>query len=383
MGQSRQHYYPAALIGQFGPPGQDGPARDRHVWVARRSAPRVFRSAAAKSGLLPREPRLYDDPANSRRPDALDDLWRVSEDQLGRILTFLDGVAETDELPARLFVEILAPFVAHLVVRHPRIVLPSGPSALSTAADSQSEEVRRRVSAFACLVDTLIYGRQWLLLECPDGLDLVSSDAGWQWLPGRSPGEIFVPISRTRAIIVRGGRSPYTHLVNWVSIPTVRWDRADIHLRRDLIMATAPHEVYAASQSDAERAVSLWANPQEADPRIHGVLDIWANSPDLVWLVLFGAHNDPTQSWARFLTATHRFSCTCTEAIRSQSVNRSQRREHERHHQRILRSALRDVSHEAAERTDLAESAYAVPWCAEVADDRNTDSTIDASLPVE
>src|SRR5664280_2962585 len=106
MGSSRQHYYPAALIGQFSS-STTGKARDRPVWVARRGVERVFRSTGDRQGFRGSDPQMYDDRDGF---SALEHVWAHAERGLTDVVKMAEGAERLGFLPATSFVLTLAPF---------------------------------------------------------------------------------------------------------------------------------------------------------------------------------------------------------------------------------------------------------------------------------
>ncbi len=329
VSSARQHYYPAALIGQFSA-NSTKRARDRPVWVARRGVERVYRSTGDACGWRSGDPQLYDSADGT---SSLEQLWSKAEPRLTDVLKTAELASEIGAIPASVFVLTLVPFIAHLMVRHPEIHLGQW-SVLDTRSADHERAIAERRAVFWVAADTLTYQRRWLLLTTTEDDPFVSSDLGWQWIPGATPGEVFVPVSRTRAFVIRGGTPSYFYGDQAVAIDRCQATAADIASRRDALTFTAPTEIYAPDEQTAIRGQDLWEGRREILLSDGSPIDgqiLPRTSAALTGLVIAGGH-DPREAGERFLASNHQYGCGCT----GRRWNRRARREHE---QRISRRA--------------------------------------------
>jgi hypothetical protein len=323
-GPARMHYQPAALIGEFAAQNVDGKGRDiaprdRRVWVAKRGADKAFYTRASNVGFDARNRDLYQGPEYN-----LDELWQRAEGDHRSVQGLAAGIAATGEVPAQGFANVLVPYAAHLLSRHPRLgLLGDGvsdlrhpdPLGIGAAVRHAALEDRRRL--FFQMCDALLTARRWLLLDCPDGVELVGTDAGWQWMPGAMPGEVFIPLNPKLALVIRGDGRSYVKDAEMLEIPVVSWPAEDITIRRDLMMRDAPHEVYAPSKELAEQARTLWAPPEAsaseaaALPAAIPPFDSTAIAGGLVQ----DAAADANLAMARMIAIQHRWGCGCEAAL--------------------------------------------------------------------
>lgn len=330
----RQHYYPAALIGEFGEEASSKRGRRRPVWVARRGVPQPFRAAAQDVGVDRQHPRLYD-PQTDQGFD-LDRLWTESERRLGHVRALIDCATEHGQVPAEGFVTALVPFVAQLLARHPELWTPH-PSDLRVAGPARDSLMQGRSDLFGRFCDTLLYRRRWLLLDTSHDQPLVATDIGWHWMPGELPGELFVPVSPGRALVVRGGDASYTLKSHDVDLPTVIWHAEDVAVRRDAMVLAAPREVYAHRRELAQHAVDAWAGAAVPPGDIARGLALPAAG--LAAAFLSGSASDPRLAWGRFMVANHRWACQCEDELRDQGVGREKRRARVRELHALQRTA--------------------------------------------
>ena len=342
----RMHYYPAALIGEFGlASGRSQRARDRVVWVASRRAPRPFLARASERGWDPGNPQIYR-RSDERDSEAwLDELWKAPESAFGNFKAGLNEVAETGRAPAEGFVTVLAPFVAHLLSRPPLLYLPE-PSDLSTESSTRDVALSERAGVFARFVDVLIYQRHWQLIDMPSD-SFVSNDIGWQWLPGLDPGSLFVPVSPRRAILISGGEPSYGPRSTTVPIDVIEWPPEQVRLLRYCMTYSSPGDVYSPSRQWAETAIAAWAGNDAgfAEDSLIDAARIMATHPTPLFagFLLSGSPLDPTAAWARFLAACHRFGCPLPGQLKAQGLGRRQRRRLLRAHDQQLRIAERSL----------------------------------------
>jgi len=320
MGSSRQHYYPAALIGQFSS-STTRKARNRPVWVARRGVERVFLSTGDACGFRGSDPQMYDDRDGF---SALEQVWAQAERGLTGVVKMAECAERLGVLPAKWFVPTLAPFVAHLLVRHPEIHLGRW-SLLDTKSPDHDQAIAERRAAFWVAADTLVHQRHWLILTTTPDEPFISSDLGWQWIPGAGTGEIFVPVSLTHAFIIRGGTPSYFYGDEAVAIDRCEATRLDTAFRRDALTFTAPTEIYAPDKTTAQRAHDLWEGRRQIHLSDGSPIDAEAlprTSAALTGMFLADGH-DPTEAAERFIASNHQFGCDCRG-------NRETRRGHKR-----------------------------------------------------
>ena len=330
-GSARQHYYPAALIGQFSS-STKGKARNRPVWVARRGVERVFRSTGDRQGFRGSDPQMYNDRGGS---SALERVWAQAERGLTGAVKMAEIAERLGVLPAEWFVLTLAPFVAHLLVRHPEIHLGRW-SRLDSTSPDQDQVIAERLAAFGVAADTLLHQRSWRILTTTPDEPFVSSDLGWQWIPGAGAGEIFVPVSRTHAFAIRGGDPSYFYGDEIVAIDHREARPLDVAFRRDALAFTAPTEVYAPDEEAAQRVLDLWEGRRQIHLSDGNPIDAEAlprTSAELTGMVLAGGHH-PKEAADRFIASNHLFSC-------GHRGNRDARRAHQREIDRQARSMRR------------------------------------------
>jgi hypothetical protein len=326
VSEPRHHYYPAALIAQFRLSGTRKVGRNAPVCVARRGVDKPLVLAADDCGWDPKNRRLYQSQDGS---ESLDELWQRSERMVGEVIHGVNLLRDGEPAPAGWFVNVLAPFVAQLLARPPRLVLDDM-SDLTTESSTRESALGQRQEAFAHFLDAIVYQRRWLVVDAPPG-SLPSTDLGWIYMPGEFPGELFIPVTPSRAVVVRGGRPwTYFHGDDLVDIPVVAWPVDQVRVRAEAMMLVAPREVYAATPDLTEHALRLWGAGGPAgtsDSDLAAGLAQWES-----WvtggLLRTGSAKDPTIAWQRFLVASHRFAeCHCEDAMRREGLNRQQRRE--------------------------------------------------------
>ncbi|MDT7537876.1 MAG: hypothetical protein QOI82_1461 [Actinomycetota bacterium] len=333
---------PAALIGEFSdsaPVGvtQAAAARDRRVWVAKRGADKVFQTRAANVGFDARNHDIYMGTEYN-----LDLLWQRAEGDHRHVQGLAQGIALTGEVPAKGFSNVLVPYVAHLLARHPTLGLVDEgfsdlrkPDPLGIGARMRHTALETRRHLFFQLCDALLTARRWLLLSCPDGVELVGTDVGWQWMPGAMPGEVFLPLNPRLALVIRGDGASYFRDAEMIPIPVVTWSAEDIEIRRDVMMRDAPQEVYASTRALAERARTLWIEQACSGTRTtESLLEAIPTIPTagLTGMLVQGAVADPNLAFARMLAIQHRWGCGCEEAL-------------EREPDEQAKAVLRDRSH--------------------------------------
>lgn len=316
------HYLPAALIGEFAGEPDGGrrlpaAARDRRVWVARRRVPTVFMTRAANVGFDSDDRQLYRGSAYN-----LDELWQRAERDHFAVQALVSGILDAGFVPARGLANILVPYVAHLLARHPLLGLDGQASQLSSASAGHDMALKQRVQAFPRLADALLTDRRWLILRAPVSVPLVTNDLGWQWIPGHIPGEVFVPMSPRAAFVIRGDGRSYAKDADFIEVPVVTWPDEQVALRRDVMMLTAPKDVYAQTQEDVRRALRLWS-ANRPDPDREVVDGELASAHDLALvassatadLLQENAAQDPMVAFARMLAIQHRWGCECEAAL--------------------------------------------------------------------
>lgn len=315
------HYMPAALIGEFAAADNAGKrrARDKAVWVARRGMPRPFPSRARDVGYDADNPRLYQSPSMD-----IDWLWQRAERDHHAVQELVAGIRATGVVPAISFANVLAPYAAHLVARHPSLVLDGDRSDLVENSATHDTGLQLRLDAFPRLADAFLTARRWLLVTAPAGVELVTTDIGWQYMPGQVPGEVFIPVTPRDALVIRGGGRSYHPTSEFLEIPVVDdWEPWMLEIRRDVMILTAPHEVYAPSEELAAHALRLWDQPPpDTQPFVDGAT---ANAHDLALvttrampdLLQQDAAHDSALAFARMIAIQHRWSCQCEQQLGS------------------------------------------------------------------
>lgn len=214
------------------------------------------------------------------------------------------------------------PYAAQLLARHPLLGLDGQASRLASGSAGQDAALEQRRQAFARLADALLTGRRWLVLKAPASAPLVTNDLGWQWIPGHVPGEVFMPMSPAAAFVIRGDGRSYVKDAEVIEMPVVTWTDYEVALRCDVMMLTAPNDVYASTQEDALRALSLWssAGPDPGRDVVNGEL---ASAHDLamlassavVELLQDNAAQNAAVAFARLVAVQHRWGCDCQTAL--------------------------------------------------------------------
>ncbi len=315
------HYMQAALIGAFFEPAtifdsRRVAARDRRVWVAHRGVDSAFATRAAKVGLDKRNPDLYVGTTRN-----LDDLWQRAERDLSRVQAVVDEITYTGEVPARALANVLAPYCAHLLARHPRLGLEGRESVLGRAGEARDQALAAREALFYRLCDALLTRRRWLVVPAPAATALVTTDLGWQWVPGAGLGELFIPVNPGAALVIRDDGRTYEPGREYLDVPVPAWADWEVALRRDAMILTAPSEVYSATRPQAEAALALWATPAPDDGPVEDGSRATAHSlaglasSAVVELFADGAAHDPGLAFARLIAIQHRWGCECDAAI--------------------------------------------------------------------
>jgi hypothetical protein len=332
------HYMPAALIGEFAAleSATKRRSRERPVWAARRGVDKAFIASAEDLGHDPKNPHLYRSEESN-----LDPLWQRAEGDHAAVQGLAGIIAETGVVTGAAFANVLVPYAAHLVARHPALWLDGEWTELVEGSDDHEQGLQRRFAAWARLADVFITGREWFLAVAPPGVLLTTTDIGWHYVPGASPGEVFMPVSPRAAFVIRGGGRSYDPHSEWVAIPPVVWEPWMLEVRRDAMMLGAPREVYAPTKQLAEHAISLWTSPAPERDFVdgaHATAHDLAMARSQVWagLIVEGAALDPRVAFSRLIAIQHRWGCACEESLAT-IEDRSERRLQ----RRVRRSAIR------------------------------------------
>jgi hypothetical protein len=162
----RMHYFPAALIGQFGQPIAGKAARDRRVWVARRGHASPHLAPARTVGLDRAYPQIYGSAADLGLGFGLDDLWQTAERHLARTAEAVEDALQGRTISAETFVMSVTPFVAHLLARHPMLAIEPGPPSDLRSHDAKppgSTLERRHSNSIGTRSCTAGAGTSWRL----------------------------------------------------------------------------------------------------------------------------------------------------------------------------------------------------------------------------
>lgn len=338
------HYMPAALIGTFSS-SSAGASRDRAVWVARRAADRAFATAAHNVGYDPDDRQLY-----AGTEYDLDELWQRAEGDHGSVQGIVSAALSGTPVTAPDLAFVLAPYAAHILARHPRLGLEGEESVLRSGTVGHERALDLRRAAFARLADAFLNSRRWLILHSPD-VPLVTTDLGWQYVPGEMPGEVFLPVAPNAALVIRGGGTSLALDSDDLDLPVVTWDDWMVRLRRDAMILTAPSDVYAPTRELAEQARDLWeapsppsSEPLDGEPaNAHDFAQIASGA--IVDLLQIGAAQDPSLAFARMIAVQHRWGCDCERALQMFDEEvRDQLREHSHALLRLAEESLRDPS---------------------------------------
>ena len=242
----------------------------------------------------------------------------------------LDLIESGHQIPAARFVMQIAPYLAHLLTRHPKVRLPLWPIGqpgpdphvpdLSdlTSRPERLDEHDRRHGVMGAMVDTVLFGIRWTVAVAPREQPWITTDIGVAWLPGTGIGRHVIPLSARHAVVLGPGAPTYAFGADDVRISAYKWTAEDVNVVNDVLALLAPREVYARTESQAERVLDLWAAPNRASVSTDGVpaaLLAGRDPEDGPWLLLQGRLYDPLRSWSRFITANHQFACNCSEAI--------------------------------------------------------------------
>jgi len=312
------HHYPASLIGSFSADETRAKRRTRPVWIARRGVPKPFLVAAEEGGFDPSDPQIYaagDDMTDHQ----VDDTWSISEQTLLTCQGGLRAALAGEPFPASFFAQALVPLVSSLLVRHPLFPFEAGagPGWGSTVVRAVP---RDRIAVYWLVVELLLYCREWSVVVPPSGEEFISTDAGWQWLPGPGAGRLFAPLARDVGVIVGVGTPTYNHALDQCQLTVCHWDVESHAIVRSAMFHGAPRDVYASSQELAEGAIAAWA---QSPPEVPGFGTGLSGPQFAAHLLLIGAAESADQAHAGFMKAVHRWGCACEAEARKQAPNRA------------------------------------------------------------
>lgn len=196
----RQHYFPAAVLGNFSfDRGRRG--RESPVYVLRRGIDHVYTSAADK---IAYRNDFYAPFDHNGAPNDVEEIWKGYENRLpSAIGRLVDGESAID---AATWTRILVPFVAAALVRAPEFrerfkmrmpwVEEAGIDADENAGNVIWIELQR--------VMPLIVASRWTVLRAALGTHFVQNDLGWfaGRLDGRNHPGVIVPVRPDAAIQV-------------------------------------------------------------------------------------------------------------------------------------------------------------------------------------
>jgi hypothetical protein len=316
------HYFPAALIGQFGQPRPGKAARDRRVWVARRGHATPYFAPAKSVGFDRSHPHIYGFSGDTGPGIGLDDLWQIAERQLGRTTDALETALQGRAIDAETFVTSVTPFIAQLLARHPMLGIEPGPLSDLRSNEARPAELDARMRAFETYWDALLYSRTWHVVLAPPGERFVTNDLGWTLVP---PYLLTVPLGPDRAFVIgrKERTSTYNHCADEVVLERLDWPASEVRLQRQLLMRQAPTSVFAWSKADCDEAIALWTEGAASGSTLEDTAATLGRFPSLYFAFML-RHDAPTDAWtavSRTRLATHRFGCSCIEAMTAQNVS--------------------------------------------------------------
>ena len=263
----RQHFQPAAYLGQFSSDTSKRP-RERQLWVRDSRADHPFQKSAENVAW---DIGLYDiDDDSVAGARTLDTAWDYEKslpealDALSDRTTLLDG---------RLWATTLVPFVAGLFVRgqhwHEEFAQRPLIAYLLDAGVTRpltNNAAGQRLIEFQELLSVVMASR-WTVLHFSEGVNLVTSDMGIA--PAFTPiGDGYiVPIDTCTALVIT--RSAQREVLSWSEdrwvAPVDHYTDADWEApsQRRAIGAFAKHAVYGPTKESVEDAsVDLGAEPE-------------------------------------------------------------------------------------------------------------------------
>ena len=268
-----QHHYPAALIGQFGTAkkaastrrnGRDK-ARRRVVAVARRADRRIYEQTAESLGTAKGAHRLYDLDDPQLAEATLDTQWTRVENRLRELIDALDSLPSDRELylSADLFLRVLVPLAAQLLVRHPEWEVRYA----ARVREIHKREIASRIEMnlarnmeYLALCGVLI-NREWWVVHDPKRR-FVSSDLGVAQATMNDDGTLLRgylwPVSSQTAVFAGAGRD-----VGCVGRPTVRLRErhvsdAQVKMQNEAVARWAPTVVFGREAALVTEATEIW-----------------------------------------------------------------------------------------------------------------------------
>lgn len=308
-----QHYFPASLIGNFSP-STSGPRRNRPVYLARRGVQKVLRPQAEGCGRPSRNSQPYG--PDLLMPLSLDGLWQKAESSLDDFTRGLLALELGEVAPAGWFVTVAAPYVGHLLARHPKLDVPGLPDL--TQSHRGPSSYMARFGFAAIVIDAVLFRMQWTLALAPTAAPWINTDMGVVWLPGRGTGCFLLPVTPRCAVLLTSATPSYRFAQESVSVRSYEWSVADSQVVQDVMALVAPREVYAESEMQAERALDLWAGRCRGAQSTHGVpaeLLTGMGAEQSIHPLLGSQPANPSLSMARFGAATHQFACDCEQQL--------------------------------------------------------------------
>jgi hypothetical protein len=278
-----QHHYPAVLVGQFGArskakkSGRRDRSRLRIVAVANRGWARVRMDTAESIGSAKDATRLYDLSDSGIPGLTIDDQWTHAENRLPELGDALDAkpVGGKLRLSADLFLRVLVPLLAQLLVRHPewegRYADRTRALRADDAALSRAELNLARNLEYLCLCGVLIEREVWVLHDAQR--NLVSSDLGFSQavidIAGTILSGYLFPLSAQTAVFVGAGRERTWSSEASVDLNERHLTVAEVEMQNQAIARWAPTTVFGRQSEVVASAITIWQSdatrPQYAD----------------------------------------------------------------------------------------------------------------------
>lgn len=342
MTDAVQHYFPASLIGNFSFEGA-GRRRRRPVHTARRGVGKVLTLKAEEFGRLPRNPQPYG--SDWLVPLSLDGLLQKAESGLEKLIKGLESLESSGSIEAEWFVMLAAPYLGHLLARHPKLDALGIPDL--TLGHQRPESYMNRYGLIGVLIEAVLFRTHWTLALSPPEMPWVETDIGMVWLPGRDAGSVLLPITPRYAVLLASGKPTYEYGRKLVSVRSYEWALDDVAVVNDLMALLAPREVYARDKVQAEHVLAVWAGKAAGSENRDGVAaDVLAGfeADHALYPLLQDRLIDPSISIPRFIAANHLFACNCEASI-SRLPPQSQDAVRATMH-RDMEAAVRSLRHE-------------------------------------
>jgi hypothetical protein len=193
------------------------------------------------------------------------------------------------------------------------------------------------------MFDAITFSRRWEFLET--AYPFPTTDSGWLWLPGLVPGQLLIPLSPSRAVVISGGEPAYYRGDDLVAIPARNVSRDDQLLLRDSFILNATSDVYCPTKDLAEHARRVLSDPSKAHTTVAGISAATLSQSQRAAFAAFVYTGAPTSHQAAF----HRFeaiqhevedNCQCSRAQANLELNREGRRLLARQQSTTRRKAL-------------------------------------------